>query len=75
MDSKQINDIIHDFDKMQNEYLNNPNIPQYLKDIAIKAKLQVDKEKKEQEEYLKNNPNKKIIGYNTETFEPIFGDK
>jgi len=54
---------------------NDPNMPEELKIIIKEVEMEYEKEQKEQEEYLKNNPNKKIIGYNSETFEPIFGNK
>jgi len=54
---------------------NDPNMPEELKIIIKEVEMEYEKEQKEQEEYLKNNPNKKIIGYNSETFEPIFGSK
>lgn len=54
---------------------NDPNMPEELKIIIKEVEMEYEKEQKEQEEYLKNNPNKKIIGYNSETFESIFGNK
>ena len=49
-------------------FLNNPDIPQELKDELLKIREKFDKEKLEQDKYLEENKHRKIKGYNPDTF-------
>jgi uncharacterized coiled-coil DUF342 family protein len=56
--------------ELHQEIFNNPDIPQYLKNGIKEID---DKFKKiEFKKYLDENKHRKIIGYNTETFMPIY---
>jgi len=59
-------------EELQNEVLNNPDILQEDKDEFIKIRERFDKEEVDYEKYLENNKDRKIIGYDPETFEPIY---
>jgi hypothetical protein len=52
-----------------NELLNDENFPQDLKGEIIKLRNDSDKE---HERFMEANKGKKIVGYNEETFMPIF---
>ena len=55
-----------------NEIMNDPDIPQDLKDKFSKIREESKKEQEKYEKYLEENKHRKIIGYNTENFEPIY---
>ncbi len=57
-----------------NYFLNNPDIPQELKDGLLKIREKFDKEKLEQDNYLEENKHRNIKRYNPETFMPIYQD-
>jgi len=59
-------------EELQNEVLNNPDILQEDKDEFIKIRERFDKEEVEYKKYLENNKDRKIIGYDPETFKPIY---
>lgn len=58
-----------------NEIINNPDLPQEIKEALSKIRAHSKQKWEEYEKYLEENKHKKIIGYNPETFEPIFEDK
>ncbi len=62
------------YEKLRNEILNNPNISQELKDNMNNLKNEFeDKWAKEDDLIRKNiNAGKKVIGYDLETYLPIF---
>ena len=55
-----------------NEIMNDPDIPQDLKDKFSKIREESKKEQEKYKKYLEENKHRKIIGYNTENFEPIY---
>ena len=55
-----------------NEIMNGPDIPQELKDKFSKIREESKKEQEKYEKYLEENKHRKIIGYNTVNFEPIY---
>ena len=55
-----------------NEIMNDPDIPQDLKDKFSKIREESKKEQEKYEKYLEENKHRKIIGYNTENIEPIY---
>lgn len=61
-------------EKLNELFLNNPDIPQELKDGLLKIREKFDKEKLEQDKYLEENKHRKIKGYNPDTFMPIYED-
>ena len=58
---KKIEEIMEEFRKTDEEVLNNPDIPQELKDKLIKLRAEEDR-------------NKKIIGHSNDDFLPIYGN-
>jgi hypothetical protein len=60
-------------EELRNETLNDPNVPQEIKDALIQAKKEF--EEKEHKEELEINKHKKIKGYNPDNFEPIYEDE
>ena len=66
--------ISEEFRKTDEFFLNNPDIPQELKDGLLKIREKFDKEKLEQDKYLEENKHRKIKGYNPDTFMPIYED-
>ncbi len=60
--------------ELRNEILNNHNIPQYLKDKMNDLKIQFENKWLEEDKWICDNikQGKKIVGYDKETFLPIF---
>ena len=69
---EKMKQISEEFRKTDKIFLNNPDIPQELKDELLKIRENSDKEKFEQDKYLEENKHRKIKGYNPETFMPIY---
>jgi hypothetical protein len=61
-------------EQLRNEILNNDNIPQDLKDQLNNLKTEFEKKWLEEDKMINDNikNGKKIIGYDKETFLPIF---
>jgi len=59
---------------LREEILNNPDIPQEIKDTIIELQKESEKQKEEYEKYLEENKHRKIKGWNPDTFEPIYED-
>lgn len=55
-----------------NDIFNDPDVPQDIKDRIIEDREKLKKNAEEYEKYLEENKHRKIIGYNSETFEPIY---
>lgn len=61
--------------KMENFWdniLNDPDVPQDMKDYIIEDREKLKKNAEDYQKYLEENKHRKIIGYNSETFEPIY---
>ena len=69
---EKIKKISEEFRKTDELFLNNPDVPQELKDELLNIRENFDKEKLEQDKYLEENKQRKIKGYDPETFEPIY---
>jgi len=61
-------------EQLRNEILNNDNIPQDLKDQLNNLKTEFELKWSEEDKWINDNlkNNKKVIGYDKETFLPIF---
>ena len=59
---------------LNNEIINHPDIPQEVKDKLTEIRMASDRRREEELKYLEENKHRKTVGYNTETFEPIFED-
>ena len=61
-------------EQLRNEILNNDNIPQDLKDKLNDLKIIFEEKWSEEDKWINDNikEGKKIIGYDSETFLPIF---
>jgi hypothetical protein len=72
-------EMLLEIEKIENEFLNDPNIPEDVKKDWVESKNKIkEKFKLEEEQYqkfLEENKHKKIIGYNPENFTPIFEDE
>lgn len=62
-------------EELRNEILNDPNVPQEIKDALIQAKKEFEEKEKEHKEYLEINKHRKIKGYHPDNFEPIYEDE
>jgi len=62
------------YEQLRNEILNNDNIPQDLKDRMNNLKTEFETKWSEEDKCINDNlkNGKKIIGYDNETFLPIF---
>tara|TARA_R110000868_G_scaffold317483_1_gene578317 strand:+ start:1719 stop:1973 length:255 start_codon:yes stop_codon:yes gene_type:complete len=69
---EKMKQISEEFRKTEEIFLNNPDIPQELKDGLLNIRENFDEKKLEQDKYLEENKHRKIKGYNPETFEPIY---
>mgnify|MGYP001601774675 CR=1 FL=1 len=69
-----MSEIIKKHNELINEILNNSDIPQELKDKMNKLKLEFEAKWSEEDKLIDENikNGKKIIGYDKETFLPIF---
>ena len=67
-------ELLKKHEDLRNEILNNSNIPQDLKDQLNKLKTELETKWSEEDNWINDNikNGKKIIGYNKETFLPIF---
>ena len=67
-------ELLKKHEDLRNEILNNNNIPQDLKDQLNKLKTELETKWSEEDNWINDNikNGKKIIGYNKETFLPIF---
>ena len=63
------------FIEFRRELLNDPNISQYFKEIIMHGNQELERRAAEQDEYLKQNPDSMIYGYDTITFEPTYISK
>ena len=61
-----------DLNDLHKEILNHQDLPQSLKDEIIKLNQKLENDKLEHRKYLEENKHRKIIGYNIETFMPIY---
>jgi len=59
---------------LNSEISNNLDVPQEVKDKLTEIRIASDRRREESLKYLEENKHKKILGYNPETFEPIFKD-
>ena len=77
--TRKIEEISADIKKIEDEFLNNPNIPEETKKEWVEGKLKIEEkfklEEEEHQKWLDRNKGKKIIGYNPENFNPIFEDE
>jgi hypothetical protein len=69
--NKQIAEKLED---LNSEISNNPDVPQEVKDKLTEIRIASDRRREESLKYLEENKHRKIVGYNPETFEPIFED-
>ena len=76
---QKVDELLSDIKKIEDEFLNDPNIPEETKKGWIEDKKKIEEKfKAEEEEYqkwLEANKHKKIIGYNPKNFNPIFEDE
>ena len=72
---EQCKELVRKHEQLRNETLNDPNVPQEIKDALIQSKNEFEKEQKEYKEYLEKNKHRKIKGYNPDNFEPIYEDE
>jgi len=79
LNKESLEKISADIKKLEDEFLNDPNIPEETKKGWIEGNKKIEEKfKAEEEEYqiwLEANKHKKIIGYNPENFRPIFEDE
>lgn len=69
---EKMKQISEEFRKTEEIFLNNPDIPQELKDGVLNIRENFDEKKLEQDKYLEENKHRKIKVYDPETFEPIY---
>jgi sortase (surface protein transpeptidase) len=68
------NRIMEKHEQLRNEILNNDNIPQDLKDRMNNLKTEFETKWSEEDKWINDNikEGRKVIGYDNETFLPIF---
>lgn len=59
-------------DNFWDDMLNDPDVPQDMKDRIIEDREKLTKNREEYKKYLEDNKHRKIVGYNPENFEPIY---
>lgn len=62
-------------EKIREEILNNPDVPQESKEEFIKLYKDFEKKKIDYAKKLEDNKHRKIIGFDPENFEPIYEDE
>jgi len=76
---KEASELARKHEELRNEFLNDPNVPQVIKDDLNKLHKEFEEkmleDKKRLEKRLEENKHRKIIGYNPENFEPIYEDE
>lgn len=82
MENKQLQELISKNKEIEtkmenfwNDMLNNPDVSQDIKDRIIEDREKLKKNAEDYQKYLEENKHRKIIGYNPETFEPIYGQQ
>jgi hypothetical protein len=59
---------------LSSDFYSVPDIPQEVKDKLTEIRMASDRRREEALKYLEENKHRKTVGYNPETFEPIFED-
>ena len=72
---KKANEIIRKHEEVTNEIFNDESFPKDLKEALIKLREESEQHRKDYEAYIEQNKQRKIIGYNSENFVPIFEDE
>jgi hypothetical protein len=79
--SKDINKMIEEgfelakkHDQLRQELLNNPTLPQEMLEVLKELEGEIQEQGLRDEEYIEKNKHRKIIGYDSETFMPIYED-
>lgn len=72
---KDMDILAKQYESLQDEIVNNPEVPQEIKSEIIKMRENFKKEQEVYKKYLEENKHRKIIGFNPENFKPICEDE
>jgi hypothetical protein len=79
---KDINKMIEDgfklaqkHEQIRQEMLNDVSLPQEMKEELVKLNQEFEEQRLKDEKYIEDNKHRKILGYNPDTFMPIYEDE
>ena len=79
---KDINKMIEDgfklaqkHEQIRQEMLDDDSLPQEMKEELVKLNQEFELQRLKDEKYIDDNKHRKIVGYNSENFIPIYEDE